>query len=275
MGIVGKLVLNTLIEFTRMYATAVMASSMIKVADREWEQIKKGFDRMQTFNAEDVNLIHLDPELVSYEPKGVHTEALQVSPENIGKLALEFETEVLYDHNSGLPFLSIRAGRQTEDNLDASKQLFFRLSDWIVPLWGEIHVFRDVVFRNTFTFDNPNVAEVQAKNSQLSKDVTWGQKIPWDAAPGMAAVPGVYPTRDADDVNLMDAARSSDKPELRALAEKLSKPLPGPLPRSVRHRSTGAYGVIESFGEGGKVWVRMADQEDILEYDRSELEDIS
>lgn len=247
MGLVGRLVLNTIVECTKIYLSAVVASSIIRTSDRQWAQIKEEvFNRMHSFNAEDVNFIHLDPELVSYEPKNIHTEALQVTLENVGKLALEFEVEVKYDGNSGLPYLMIPVGRQTEKDLNAWSWLYVRLSDWIVPLWGEIHVFRDLLFRSTFTFDNPMVAAKHAEGS----------------------------------VNLMDAARSSTNPELRAMAQKidLARPLstpPSALPRSVRHKSTGAYGVIESFGEAGKVWVRMAGSEELLEHDEWELEDVT
>lgn len=271
MSLLGRLLLNTIVEASKIYFAAVVASNIIKTADKQWEYIKKEV-AMQDLNAESVNLVHLNPELVSYEPKGIHTEALQVTLENIGKLSLEFETEVQYAEN-GLPFLLIKVERFDKD----PKHLYFRLTDWIVPLWGEIHVFRDLMFRSTFTFDNPNVAAKHAQGPPQMPAALGNVRWDADGESGIAADLGVYPTRDADNVNLMDAARSSSKPELRALAEKLSNPLPGPapLPRSVRHKSTGAYGVIESVGDNGRVWVRMAGSEEILEHDEWELEDIS
>lgn len=271
MSFVGRLILNTIIEASKIYLSAVVASGMIRTADQQWEVLKKEV-MMQGLNAESVNLVHLGPELVSYEPKSIHTEALQVTLENIGKLSLEFEAEVEYAPN-GFPFLHVKVSRDDE-GIDDPRYVYFRLTDWIVPLRGEIHVFRDNMFRSTFTFDNPVVAAKHAQGPpQMSPalgNVRWG-----DHDTGIAANIAVYPNKDTDDVNLMDAARSSSKPELRALAEKLSKPIPGPLPRSVRHKSTGAYGVIESLGDNGKVWVRMAGSEEITEHDEWELEDIS
>lgn len=109
---------------------------------------------MQVFSAESVNLLHLGPERVSYEPKDILTEAIQVTQENIGKLSLEFEEELFYD-NSGRPFFVFSASRGKEDSPADPAELYVRLSDWIVPLRGELHIFRDVIFQNTFVFDNP------------------------------------------------------------------------------------------------------------------------
>lgn len=274
MRLVGRLILNTIAEASKIYLSAVVASGMIRTADQQWEDLKKEVV-MQGMNSESVNLVHLGPELVSYEPKGIHTEALQVTLENIGKLSLEFEVEVEYAPN-GFPFLHVKVSRDDE-GIDDPRYVYFRLTDWIVPLRGEIHVFRDHMFRSTFTFDNPTVAAKHAQGPPQIPPMLGNVRWDADGESGIATDLGVYPIRDVDDVNLMDAARSSSKPELRALAEKLSKPLPGPgpLPRSVRHKSTGAYGVIESFGDNGKVWVRMAGSEEILEHDEWELEDIS
>jgi hypothetical protein len=274
MKFVGNFILPVAREAARIYLAAALASRMIKQADKQWEQIVKE-GSMHALNAESVNLVHLGPELVSYEPKGIHTEALQVTPENIGKLSLEFEKELVHD-SQGRPYFFFPAERFDSglDDIDGAAELFVRLTDWIVPLRGEIHIFRDVIFRHTFTFDNPRVAEFQATSFQISKEMldrspTGLHNVKWDNTESVASRHGVYPTTDSDDMNLMDAARSSSKPELRALAEKLSKP----LPRAVRVKGTGDYGVVESPSDHeGRVWVRMRDTNEPLEFDAGEIE---
>jgi hypothetical protein len=64
--------------------------------------------------AEDVNLSHLGTLRVGYAPKNILTEAIQATQENIGKLALEFESELRYNE-AGFPFFLIDAERGTED----------------------------------------------------------------------------------------------------------------------------------------------------------------
>jgi hypothetical protein len=107
---------------------------------------------MQVFTAQDIRLAHLFPVQVSYPPKQLHTEALQVTIENIGKLSLEFEEELFYDAG-GHPYFVFAAERGTALDADQPRTeitLYVRLTDWIVPLRGELHVFRNVIFQSTF-----------------------------------------------------------------------------------------------------------------------------
>jgi hypothetical protein len=109
------------------------------------------------YDAQSLNLSHLNPQPVSYHPKNIHTEAIQVTPDNIGKLSLEFEEELFYGAD-GRPYFVFSAKRFDPDEPDGQQppnELYLRLTDWIVPLWDEIHVFRDVVFQKTFTFNEP------------------------------------------------------------------------------------------------------------------------
>lgn len=100
------------------------------------------------FGTKDVNLSHLDPIQVSYAPKGIITEAIEVRDENIGKLALEFETELRY-YDTGLTWFTFMADRDAEPPLN-SRKLLINVGFWIVVLWGELHVFRDKEFQSTF-----------------------------------------------------------------------------------------------------------------------------
>lgn len=103
------------------------------------------------FTAADVNLRHLGTVTASYEPKGILTEAIQATPENIGKIALEFELELFYTE-TGFPFFRFYAVREEDESPNSRRQLTVRPGDWIVPLWGELHAYHDIQFRNTFAF---------------------------------------------------------------------------------------------------------------------------
>lgn len=121
------------------------------------------------FDARSINLLHLNPVRVSYHPKDIHTEAIQVSIENVGKLSLEFETELYYEAQ-GRPyfvFMSKRFDAGEPDGQTSPHELYVRLSDWIVPLWDELHVFRDAVFQNTFTFDDPKPEREYTMNTPM------------------------------------------------------------------------------------------------------------
>jgi hypothetical protein len=104
----------------------------------------------QVFNTQDVNLIHFGPKGFNYVAKGIHTEAIQVTAENIGRLALEFEVELRWT-NEGAPFFWILAERGTDQTPEPPSRLVFYVGDWITPLWGEIHRYDDYTFSMTFT----------------------------------------------------------------------------------------------------------------------------
>jgi hypothetical protein len=87
---------------------------------------------------------------VSYEPKKIHTEAIQATIENIGKLSLEFEEELFYDPH-GNPYFCFTAARGLDDLATEPAELYVRLGNWILPLRDELHVFSDTIFQHTFT----------------------------------------------------------------------------------------------------------------------------
>jgi hypothetical protein len=110
------------------------------------------------YDSDNILLSHLGPVSATYPPKKINVQAINVTRENIGKLALEFEAELWYAEGS-LPYFQFEAKRFDEGQPDGQlppKNLSVRLGDWIVALWGELHIYRDLDFRNTFTFDIPN-----------------------------------------------------------------------------------------------------------------------
>ena len=104
---------------------------------------------MAGISSADVSLSHLNPIPCDYHHKAIHTEAIQVTLENIGKLSLEFEEELFYGPD-GRPFFVFDA--QRGENVDGGEvtQLYVRVTDWIVPLRGEIHIYREQTFWTTF-----------------------------------------------------------------------------------------------------------------------------
>ena len=139
-------------------SSAMIAAHILHTIEgRRTYTTKEGNMPDRTFNAESLNLAHLSPIRVSYEPKNIRTEAIQVGIENIGKLSLEFEAEMFHD-SQGRPYFVFLAERlqSSLDTIDGSSELYVRLTDWIVPLRGELHVMRDVIFQSTFMFDFPS-----------------------------------------------------------------------------------------------------------------------
>jgi hypothetical protein len=102
--------------------------------------------------AEDVNLSHLGTLRVGYAPKNILTEAIQATQENIGKLALEFESELRYNE-AGFPFFLIDAERGTEDKPKPNSVIGVYTFSWIVVLRNEIHVFHAKQFEETFELE--------------------------------------------------------------------------------------------------------------------------
>jgi hypothetical protein len=140
---------------------------------------------VRALNSASVNLSHLNPERVSYEPKNIHTEAIQVTAENIGKLSLEFEEELFFD-SVGNPYFMFTAEREGQE----SSELYVHLTNWIIPLRGELHRFTDEIFTSTFTFDYPR--KMNATQHAMTPDQM--QFVPGSS--GMKLDPSLSPSTD-------------------------------------------------------------------------------
>lgn len=106
---------------------------------------------MRIFKIEDLELNHLVTSTYIYPPKNIRVEAIQITPENIGALALEFEAELYYNQESGASF-SATVERKTESGKGFAL-LPFRSGFWLVPLRDEIHLIDDYTFECTFVED--------------------------------------------------------------------------------------------------------------------------
>lgn len=181
-GKAGRLVLRTARQVSKIYITAYVAAHMVRMADKKWAHLLKEGTMHPVFDARSLDLSHLNPVSVSYDPKNIHTEAIQVTPENIGKLSLEFEEELFYDVQ-GRPYFVFSAKRFDASKPDGQQdpgELYVRLTDWILPLWDELHVFRDGIFKNTFTFDlntgGPDIMQA-ARHSSDSALSAFAEKV--------------------------------------------------------------------------------------------------
>lgn len=112
---------------------------------------------MSAYDAVSVSLHHFQPRHVSYQPMDLRVEAVQVTQENIGRLSLEFETELLFNGDR-LPYFRIEVWRKgpndtDETGMSQTLMLTVLVGDWIIPLRGEIHVYPNQMFLNTFEFN--------------------------------------------------------------------------------------------------------------------------
>jgi len=108
----------------------------------------------KSFNATStLDLRHFEWIEVEYLPQNLTTRALQVTRENIGALALEFDSEIGVGDNNRF-WIYIQVEREIHDGRKNSQSLCFGTSDWIVLLRGEIHRFPNDVFWSTFSRPN-------------------------------------------------------------------------------------------------------------------------
>lgn len=145
--------------------------------------------------AKDVNLIHFNPDHVSYEPKGIHTEAIHVTIENVGKLSLEFESEL--EVRTEVPLFVFTAERGTDEEPCMPRRLTVRVGDWIVPLRGELHVYTDTCFGYTFSPDDGNFESTSGLTiGELREELNASYMSP-DFAPGGRGNETAVANRDA------------------------------------------------------------------------------
>lgn len=91
---------------------------------------------------------------VFYEPQGIQTVAIQVTPETIGAMSIEFGVEISVSHPNlkCLPAAFERlSGKDEARTLE--RTIFY--GEWLVVLNGEVLVFPADTFWNTFSQDKP------------------------------------------------------------------------------------------------------------------------
>lgn len=130
------------------------------------------------FNAE-IDLSSFNPVFATYQSANVsiHTQAIQVTKDNVGRLCLEFEAELYY--SEGRPYFTFMAERGTDLHPENPRSLVVRVGDWILPLRGELHVFDDFTFNTTFRVDH--------HPSQKRPPST--PPVDWENSPGFALIP--------------------------------------------------------------------------------------
>jgi hypothetical protein len=117
---------------------------------------------MQPIAANEIDLSHHDPIMAGYGPKNIYAQAVLVTLDNIGKLALDFELDLRY--LGGKPCFRFLAKRELDDPIE----LMVFPGYWIIMLWDEIHIFRDDLFRKTFEIESKD-PEMVTLNDELKK----------------------------------------------------------------------------------------------------------
>lgn len=140
------------------------------------------------FSAADFTGYHLGTIPVSYPPKNIYTQALQVLHENIGAIALEMQRELFYNE-AGLPYVTFQARRGTDEDPRNPEVLTLRATNWLVVLGDELHVFRDFEFKATFhqVHSTPQHELLEDNSTLLEQDLTaelHGTPLENDFAPG-------------------------------------------------------------------------------------------
>lgn len=106
--------------------------------------------QMRSFNAETIRLDHFMPRAFYYPPTGMGVSAFLVTEENLGALAVEFESDLYYRNSD--PYFILRAERESE-HVDAQPPVIniaVQVGCWIVSMYGCLYMFHDVHFKKTF-----------------------------------------------------------------------------------------------------------------------------
>lgn len=118
---------------------------------------------MRAFNA-NVDLSVYHPQNYTYLPLDLWVQSIQVTEDNIGGLAVEFEADLLYS-DAGLPYFLFHAEREglTPESPKSYAVLTVRLDDQLVAIRGQLQLFRDRQFRSTFALaDDQRVGQSDA-----------------------------------------------------------------------------------------------------------------
>lgn len=102
--------------------------------------------------ASDFNVRHLGTVPVTYSAQAIRTEALKVTPENIGPLSVELHVGLNYISSKGLLYLQFDRGEVEEP-----QAVEVQAGDWIVALWEQLYLFKEAEFRHTFKVNEPRV----------------------------------------------------------------------------------------------------------------------
>jgi hypothetical protein len=123
------------------------------------------------FTSEDISILGFQPALV------------RCGDNHASALAVEMQRDLYYtgEYNQGTPYFTFVATRFEEQPIE----LTVTPGVWVILLWGELHVFRDDVFRNTFVIE---MADPGTEKTDADEDVL--QEALWKVVPPEATVEG-------------------------------------------------------------------------------------
>lgn len=86
---------------------------------------------------------------VVYAPRNMGTVAVQVTPDTIGAMAIEFGAEVT--NNDRYLYMHVRLERVNDEGEKFADTKTIRLGDWLVELGNEVHIFPPDIMWKTFS----------------------------------------------------------------------------------------------------------------------------
>lgn len=133
---------------------------------------------MKVFDIHNIDLSYLDWTEYVFERKGKSTYvyAVQIVPENIGALSIEFESELFRVGVNGLAFTAtVKRG----DKTGVTKS--FELHDWLVIKDGLFVTYPHDVFTKTFVLCQTNIAYEDINGRENRAD--WDRDDAYNEAP--------------------------------------------------------------------------------------------
>jgi len=228
---------------------------------------------MKIFSVKDENMDLTDFVVgrFRYDRKGIVTDAIQVTPENIAMLALEFETDLWYD-NLGEPSFAFNAERLSSgSNMPPDTRGYNRLtvhpSDWLLHLREEFHLLRDYQFIHTFKAIGPVTHHPMRDhwNPDMTRTAVEVRR-PFSTDPG---------SENFDGVAFMQ--EQVEKDGLHALREKLEDDTSGVLPDAFQIGQDAQVIDGEMKGKIGVVklldfnWITLEFQDGDVTFDQRQL----
>lgn len=110
---------------------------------------------------------------VKYIPRNIHTVAVQVTPETIGAMAIEFGAEIERATGSNATWIRTALERDAHLNKDgrvSKLEVVLGYGDWLVDIDGEVRVFPDSVMWTTFSQAQDPAHEMVSSEGIMSKE---------------------------------------------------------------------------------------------------------
>lgn len=110
---------------------------------------------------------------VTYIPRNLQTVAVQVTPETLGAMAIEFGAEI--ERGQGPNQLWIRTTLERDAHLNkdgriSKLEVMLTYGDWLVDIDGEVRIFPESVMWTTFSQAHDPAHEMVASEGIMAKE---------------------------------------------------------------------------------------------------------